>query len=484
MAKPEEQIFKKAYTDFDERLDRELEEEKEARRRELLLQAPDYKLMNYLAENGSEEETPELARRLKDAGIYYLRSQDDSETEKFTGVFRKSLLRHPGLREDMLKSAGLVGCFAFKQDLPKLGKSCGEMILEDLRLLGNDSPEVSSEGFLYLKNVADTAARSRSSGEFRDLIQALQAYWNGNPLPVTPGLLALLADILFVAADRRQNDVLIAVCRLSRAVLLHPSVDRAMRLRFVTEWAGTAAQIAQRGWEPECRVLLGDLCRFLSSARDMLLAKKVLADISVQMQMQTKWDGFASAFRLYYPCQMFALGALRWALRRYRKISAATDATEDLGIQNPAEEPAALQAAAERVDAPEGEGPVSRRNAADATWMMAQMEKRLELLSDQESAQDMISFLLRNVRDTAAACARLEMKDEWEIYGTWQQEWLAACARTEKRRNQVRLFMQLAAEYWHSTQPARSNKQWENMAEIVTPSLLKAAHRDLLEKIT
>jgi hypothetical protein len=44
--------------------------------------------------------------------------------------------------------------------------------------------------------------------------------------------------------------------------------------------------------------------------------------------------------------------------------------------------------------------------------------------------------------------------------------------------------MQLVAEYWHSTQPARSNKQWENMAEIVTPSLLKAAHRDLLEKIT
>ena len=40
MAKPEEQIFKKAYTDFDERLDRELEEEKEDRRRELLLQLP------------------------------------------------------------------------------------------------------------------------------------------------------------------------------------------------------------------------------------------------------------------------------------------------------------------------------------------------------------------------------------------------------------------------------------------------------------
>ena len=46
MAKQEASIFKKTYTDFDKRLDQELEEEKKERRRQLLLQAPDIKLLN------------------------------------------------------------------------------------------------------------------------------------------------------------------------------------------------------------------------------------------------------------------------------------------------------------------------------------------------------------------------------------------------------------------------------------------------------
>ena len=61
MANQEERIFKKTYTDFDKRLDQELDEEKEERRRQLLLQAPDFKLLNQMVEN--EEYSQELAER-------------------------------------------------------------------------------------------------------------------------------------------------------------------------------------------------------------------------------------------------------------------------------------------------------------------------------------------------------------------------------------------------------------------------------------
>ena len=67
MAKQEERIFKKAYTDFDKRLDQELEEEKEERRRQLLLQAPDFKLLNQMVE--SKEYSRELAEKLKNGGL-------------------------------------------------------------------------------------------------------------------------------------------------------------------------------------------------------------------------------------------------------------------------------------------------------------------------------------------------------------------------------------------------------------------------------
>ena len=79
MANQEERIFKKIYTDFDKRLDQELDEEKAERRRQLLLQAPNFKLLNMMVEN--EKYSQELAAKLKDGGLYYLRSREEENVE-------------------------------------------------------------------------------------------------------------------------------------------------------------------------------------------------------------------------------------------------------------------------------------------------------------------------------------------------------------------------------------------------------------------
>ena len=112
------------------------------------------------------------------------------------------------------------------------------------------------------------------------------------------------------------------------------------------------------------------------------------------------------------------------------------------------------------------------------------MERKLELLEEKENALDLVRFVLRNVRDTVAACARLLMKEEWELYAAWQREWLAASSGNKKRQEQIRLFMQMAAEYWHDTQPSRSRKQWEFMAEVAAPSLLTEDQMELIRLVS
>ena len=421
MAKQEEGIFKKAYTDFDKRLDQELDEEKIERRRRLLLQAPDIKLLNQMAE--SQEYSQELSAKLKDGGLYYLRSGDEETVEKYMDIFRKTLQLHPSIREDLVNQAGFLGCMAFKRDMPLLGRLCGEAILSGLYLLPQEELEV--EGYLQFKNVTDTAMRTHNNQDFYEIVKALQHYWKEGKVTVTPGLLSCLSDFLFVAADRHQINALVTICSLNREVVRHPSVNSVMRQRFIMEWSGTAAQIAQRGWEEECGLLLKYLCLSLGSLQDTGLIKKAMADVSIHMQMQSKWDDFETAFRLYYPCQLFALVMLRWGMRRYRCV----------------------------------------------------------LQEDKENAQDMVRFVLRNVRDTVAACARLLMKDEWELYVAWQREWISAVTGNKKRQEQIRFFMQMVAEYWHSTQPFRSKKQWEFMAEVVAPSLLSDQHLELIKTV-
>ena len=451
MAKPEEKIFKKGYTEFDERLDQELQEEKDALRRELLLQAPDYKLLNWMAENDTE--TAEMSAKLKAACYYFLRSEAEDETEKFVAVWYKMLRAQPSLREDILKQAGFLGCLAFKKNMPELGRCCAETILEDLYLLGNETPELTEEGYLLFKNVTDTSIRSHYEAAFNKIVKALYGYWSQNSVVVTPGLLSVLTDLLFVTADRRQIDSLNLICRVSRSVLLHNSTDAVMRQRFVLEWSGIAAQIAQRGWEKECGLLLKHLCLCLGSVRDTGLIKKAMADVSVHMQMQSKWDNFETAFRLYYPCQLFALVMLQWSMRRYRHVLQAEQVMEvEAAIQD--------------------------------SGIIGQVERKLELLDEKEKALDMLRFVLRNARDMAAACARLLMKDEWEIYTAWQKEWMFAALGKEKRRKRIRHFLQMVVEYWRSTQPSRSNKQWDFMKEVTSPLLLSDKHRELIKTVS
>ena len=171
------------------------------------------------------------------------------------------------------------------------------------------------------------------------------------------------------------------------------------------------------------------------------------------MQIQSKWDTFETAFRMYYPCHLFMLILLRKGMDRYHRVLV-------------------------------GEKVLEVEAAIQAYGTLNQVERKIGLLEEKENARDLVRFVLRNGRDMAAGCARLLMKDEWEIYAAWQQEWLSASPGKEKRRKRIRIFLQMAAEYWHSTQPSRSNKQWNAMTEVVNPTLLTEKHREILKLVS
>jgi len=149
---------------------------------------------------------------------------------------------------------------------------------------------------------------------------------------------------------------------------------------------------------------------------------------------------------------LFYLAVLQWTLRRYDCLT-------------------------------HQEGILSLDTGAQESGMADRLEQKMNLFSEKETVVDMLRFLLRNGRDFTAACARLLMKDEWEIYLSWLHEGIAIAGKHEKTRRRIRKYLQMVAEYWRCTQPSRSKKQWEKMAEIMRPSEMSEEESALVDRL-
>lgn len=430
MSSKGDKFRKKNYTDFDARLDRELEEEILERQKQIRQQAPDLDLLERQIRQGTAEIG--LAEKLKQTCSYFLCYDMEEAACRTMGIFREAIRGYGGVRSDLIGQAGLLGCLAFRQNMAQAGEACADAVAQGMQYLEKEETETLDRSYGFLRNIADISLRTRNEASFFRIVAQIQAVRERQPGRVPSGLLALLQDLLFMASDRRQTDALRTVCRISRDVLRDPALSAGSRRKFALEWSATAAQIAQRGWTEETRLLLSGLCRFLAAARDSELTRALLTDFALHIQMQSHWDGTESAFALYYPCQLFALFVLRRAEVQYLKV------------------------------VPPKDGP---------------------LPAEREEALVMIRFLLRNARDIIANSARLNMQDEWQVYTAWRKLWLTAEPGKEGRQKRIRKFLQLTAEYWRRSQPSSSRRQWAKMAEVMWPSVLSAAEYGLLDQL-
>lgn len=471
MSKEDNKFRKKNYTDFDARLDQELEEEILERQKQIRRQAPDLELLRRKIQEGTGEAG--LVETLKKACSYFLCYDMEADVCRTQELFREAIRSYGDLRLDLMEQAGLLGCLAFKQNMPTAGEACAKTVADGLQYFGKDAAEELERGYGYLRNLADISLRTRNEAAFEHIVVQVRWLAERNPGQVPSGLTALLQDLLFVASDRRQTGALKEICRMSRGVLRELPASFRGRRKFALEWSATAAQIAQRGWEPEARLLLASLCRFVASVREPGLVKALLQDFALHMQMQSHWDGAESAFRLYYPCQQLLLILLRREERRYVKaVRAIGDfagrGEPDIGTET------------EGINLPESVGPAAGATTGNGGGAY---DGSLKARTAKEEALTMIRILLRTARDITANSARLNMQDEWEIYTGWRKLWLAAETGRERRQKRIRAFLQLTAEYWRRSQPSSSRRQWGKMAEVMWPSVLAPMEYELLDRL-
>ncbi len=355
---------------------------------------------------------PGLAERLKDAMYYCMEIRDDGLACRTAQLYKTAVQQHKEQRPALYGDAALLGCLSFRQGLPAAGLLLGNVLVSGLYLTGSTEEDrpVRRKVFAALQSVLDMAARKRCNDVFLTLLGQLREYARTRHPEAGNGYAALLLDMLFVAADRRQLPALGIVIRLAVRLWRDGEEGPAARSQFAREWSRTVAQIAHRGWLPETRLLEEGLCRMAWRSHDFPMQKALLADAAFQVQMISHGDGCEKAFQLYRP--LFG-AALLWERKNVRPV---------LGAATPSE--------------------TCLRN---------------------------LTALFAAFRDMAATTARVTMQDEWQVYTAWNKAWLASAEGRPARQEQIRIFMQLLIHFWGLSQPRRAQRQWPELDAVLTP---------------
>jgi hypothetical protein len=361
---------------------------------------------------------PGLAERLKDAMYYCMNVRDDGLACRAAQLYKTAVQQHKEQRPGLYGDAALLGCLSFQQGMPAAGLLLGNVLVSGLYLTGSTEEDrpVRRKVFAALQSVLDMAARKRCNDVFLTLLGQLRGYARTRHPEAGNGYAALLLDLLFVAADRRQLPALGIVTRLAGRLWRDTEEGAEARSQFAREWSSTVAQIAHRGWLAETHLLEEGLCRMAWRTHDFSLQKALLADAAFQVQMISHWDGCEKAFQLYRP--LFG-AALAWERKNVRPA---------LGAANPPAD--------------------CLRN---------------------------LTALFAAFRDMAATTARVTMQDEWQVYTAWNKAWLAAAEGKPARQEQICIFMQLLIQFWGLSQPRRAKRQWPKLEGVLTPRKVSGA---------
>lgn len=372
----------------------------------------------------AEQPVPEgdtLCRMLKETSFLYVREGYEEKAAQVLEVFLIAVERHPNLRSRLFEILGLLGCMAFKEGMPRIGAGCAHVLMGGLLCLNGEDSTMQRQGFTLLQGIMGMAARMRDSQAFHSMVEELAAFREKRKNREGAGFMAVLLDLLFIAADRRWMPSLTLMGRLSREVLHAGSIDDDTKKRFIIEWGVLGAQIAQRGWLPETHRIMWDICIFLGEERNPVLTRAAFTDCVTHMQMHSHWESQEAAFRAYYPWQCLALALVhRYSLR---------------------------------------------------------------LLRGDEEARDVLVQFFRGARDLMANVARLTLRQETDMLAEWMELWLEETEGNPRRQRRVKAFLQMVAGYWCYTQPDTSRRQKEKLHGICVPSLVTGRYMDVLQAI-
>ncbi len=278
----------------------------------------------------------------------------------------------------------------------------------------------AADGPSSLRLFLTAAASGRSQACFAALVKQSACSMERFLTAGTADAAALASALLYLAFDRRFEEVYAAVVKLYEKYLL-ALAQREDNAVFATlfEAAALAAALARRAWQPETALLNKMLCRFLLRAAKEELTAAYLQEVTGQLAQLSAYHGFLPALRLYKEVSLFCL----LLCSRCRR----------------------------------SELPFSLR-------------------------QRLLTRVLAFVRDAAGAAARACLTDEGEALAEWCAFLGRLCEEKKLRPRRAELFSALLIAYYSRTKPKSFSEQRLHLPTQLSP--LSAPYDSLLADCT
>lgn len=358
---------------------------------------------------------PALRPRIKAVCMVALRSGSYELLNDFLPVYMAYCSLQMRRNEALPSVMSLLGCLAFKDGAAEVGDVCVKLLLT----MPAKTEAASETELLAIKQIALAGARGRNEQGFCRTLKRLERYYEGREeLPEEEYWRDFFLTVLFASADHRWNKGVAQVIHFFSPILQKQINVYETKEKVVYEWLQIISQMARRDWPDTVEVLQQGLLKFLWRSRDEQLIDYGLGMLCSGAKMQIDWNGFASAFKMYYQWQV----ALLLQIDYYRH----------------------------------GQGKERRKSAENAVRMLWEFNAHAVRSSFEDT--------------------------ETRVFEEWLRLWQEEIGKREKLSLRAKRTVQLVILYWNHLQPEKSQQQMPYLMNLFQPNHLDDSVRDLLWK--
>lgn len=350
------------------------------------------------------------------------------EAKKLLPVYREAMEKCDELRPFLLQDLSLLACTALKKKEHTFSEAAVKTMFSGIFCYKTEDVEQRRAGLVAVSTVSAAMGRMRYEKEFFQVCLSAASYLERRKKKVGSDFLELLLSLLFSAADRKWLQALDEIAKTAEQTVLAGNIPAADLAHFLIEWGVLAAQIAQRGWKLPAQKLMQDLCRVLLQYSDRKTIKAVFSDAVIHIQMYSSYENAAEAVEMYCPWFDFML------LLADKYIS-----------------------------------------------LWAHMQRQGAEEESEELVKE-IRFILRSVRNLVANMARLNMKEEAEVYEILLKKW-QELAENKEEAKKIRTFVQLTIVCWYKSQPGRGNRQQKMLEPLLKPWTVFGVYARLVDEV-
>lgn len=193
----------------------------------------------------------------------------------------------------------LSGCSAIKLNLDDIAGRCFAAAADDDIVAKKDKVQ-------FICSMLTAAARAKKrelfSSWFREAESAICAAMDECAETVSD----FIRTMGFIICDRRYHQSFYVLRKILCRFFVQIK-NKAVLCGLLNEWTILTAQIAKRKWTDVTDFLLKAVFYAVLKKNDLYFIRMLLLKLSLHFAMYSRWDGFASAFRIYKNLHIFIL---------------------------------------------------------------------------------------------------------------------------------------------------------------------------------